>query len=187
MRIIFLLFVLTIATTGCNKTDVCTDVICENGGFCNSDGFCDCPEGYSGFSCEVENTPSKMFIESIEITKFPSFEPDGDAWDTFSPEPDLTFEVARENQNSFYQHSTYFPDAVGSGTYIFDNLSIELTNVGTQRYVIGLFDFDDTSADDFMGGVVFLPYLSGNGFPEFMDLNPSGGTVAFKVKFRYAF
>lgn len=40
-----------ITYTSCNK-DNCKNVVCENGGTCNStDGSCTCPTGYSGSTC----------------------------------------------------------------------------------------------------------------------------------------
>ena len=52
-----LLFVALIgasALTFTSCTDECKDVVCENGGICE-DGNCDCPNGFSGVSCEVED------------------------------------------------------------------------------------------------------------------------------------
>ena len=45
----FALFTLTMSS--CND---CKDVVCDNGGICE-DGNCDCPNGFSGLSCEVED------------------------------------------------------------------------------------------------------------------------------------
>jgi hypothetical protein len=44
----------TITYTSCNK-DECKDVVCANGGTCNSeDGSCSCATGFSGTTCQVE-------------------------------------------------------------------------------------------------------------------------------------
>ena len=34
--------------------DPCKDVICENGGVCDEEGVCDCPENFYGDLCETE-------------------------------------------------------------------------------------------------------------------------------------
>lgn len=127
-----------------------------------------------------------MFIEELEITKFPAFEPDGGTWDLITnTEPDLTFEVAKDGQASFYSHAEFFPDATPGNKYVFDDLSIQLDSPSTQRYAIILYD-SDTDADDLMGGVVFLPYSPSNGLMTEFDLD-AGGVVSFKIKVRYDF
>ena len=35
-------------------SDDCDDIICENGGTCD-DGICDCPDGFSGTNCEIQD------------------------------------------------------------------------------------------------------------------------------------
>jgi len=35
--------------------DPCEDVTCENGGTCNSDGTCDCLDGFMGDNCEIQD------------------------------------------------------------------------------------------------------------------------------------
>ncbi|MDX1905910.1 MAG: hypothetical protein SF053_02680 [Bacteroidia bacterium] len=41
--------------TGCDK-DACVESDCQNGGVCES-GFCRCPDGFAGTSCEVVLSP----------------------------------------------------------------------------------------------------------------------------------
>lgn len=44
---------MTMVFTSCNN-DECKDVVCENGGTCNStDGSCGCPAGYEGSTCAI--------------------------------------------------------------------------------------------------------------------------------------
>ena len=96
--------------------------------------------------------------------------------------------IGREGESQpFYLHSQYVQNAKGGEQYTFRNLSIKLDNPGAQRYTINLFDYDSTTQSDFMDGVVFLPYVKGNKFPEVLDLDLAGVTVAFKVKVRYVF
>lgn len=35
------------------KPDPCEAINCQNGGTCNEDGRCDCPEGFEGQQCEI--------------------------------------------------------------------------------------------------------------------------------------
>ena len=48
----FALLFTIVSTQSC--TDKCDGVNCQNGGAC-VDGTCNCPDGYSGASCEVED------------------------------------------------------------------------------------------------------------------------------------
>lgn len=43
---------LVLSTQSCK--DECDDVLCQNGGTCN-EGNCDCPDGFSGPNCEIED------------------------------------------------------------------------------------------------------------------------------------
>lgn len=51
----FLLCILTVLGTAC-KPDACDKVLCKNNGICDN-GFCDCPEGFTGVNCEIKINP----------------------------------------------------------------------------------------------------------------------------------
>lgn len=55
-----LLGAMTFGVTSC--TDECKDVVCENNGTC-VEGVCDCPEGFSGTTCEIED---KCITQDVE-------------------------------------------------------------------------------------------------------------------------
>lgn len=182
-----LFFATLLLSLGCSKdaVDPCEGVTCQNGGIC-VDGSCECPDGYTGFNCETEQVPKTMFIEALEVLRFPAFESNGDTWDVINSEPDLTFEIAKHDDASFYTHSKHFPDVDGNSRYIFTDLSIQLDNPSSQQYDLILFDYDSPDPNDFMGGVIFIPFTPGSGFPEKIELDP-GGTVAFEITVRYTF
>lgn len=169
MRNFIVLLVMVLMALSCQKDDVNVP----------------CPDGFTGANCDREIPPSRMFIESIRIKRFPSTESNGDSWDVLSPNPDLLITFGRKGQSPFYTHNTYIQDAVPGQSYTFNNLPIEISDPFNE-YELTLWDFDDTSADDFMGGIIFEPYLIGQRFPRTVELD-AGGLVAFDVTYRYAF
>lgn len=57
LNILFLLALSCFFFTSCElleEADPCEDVTCQNGGTCD-DGNCDCPDGFSGDNCEMED------------------------------------------------------------------------------------------------------------------------------------
>jgi len=87
---------LTIVSCGDDPMNPCDNTTCENGGVCVS-GDCDCPEGFSGSTCETVNVPL-VEIGSIILYKWPELRPDGSFWDE---------EVANSNNK-------HFPDVIPS-------------------------------------------------------------------------
>ena len=54
MKNVFFLLSFAFITLTLNSCNDCKDVVCNNGGICE-DGTCDCPNGFSGASCDVED------------------------------------------------------------------------------------------------------------------------------------
>ena len=167
--------------TSCNK-DECENVVCLNGGVCVN-GDCDCPDGWEGPNCGDQETPLKMRIHSIVVTKFPAFD-QGANWDVFDG-PDIYYTVFDGNV-LIHESETFFEDADPTQDYTFSPLLIELSDV-TGNHAIHLWDYDDgITDDDWMGGIEFVPYSSNtNGFPTTLDLDVAGGSVAFRLTVSY--
>jgi hypothetical protein len=169
-----------ILCTSCNK-DECENTVCINGGVCVN-GDCDCPDGYEGPSCADQETPIRMRIHSITVTKFPAYD-NGSNWD-IGDGPDIFFQVFDGN-TLIDESAIYFEDADPSQDYLFSDLNIGITDV-LGNHAIQLLDYDDgITADDWMGGIEFVPYWSNtNGFPTIIELDAGGG-VAFRVGVSY--
>ncbi len=171
-----------LALNSCKKVvpDPCDGVICLNGGTCVN-GQCDCPNGYTGPDCSNQITPSKIRINNIRLTKFPPTD-NGAGWDLTSG-PDI-YIVIEYNGSIIYNHPTYYQNADPSLTYDFKpSTNLNLTNPA-DNYIIRLYDYDDFSTDDYMGGIEFVPYYDGNNFPGNIDID-AGGTVAFELSVSY--
>lgn len=166
----------------CKKDDPdpCEGVTCLNGGTCVN-GQCDCPEGYSGPDCGNQVTPSKIRITNIKLTKFPATD-NGAGWDlTSGPDIYVTMEYSG---STIYDHPYFYQNADPSQDYDFQpNINLNMDNP-TDNYVIRLYDFDDFDADDYMGGIQFVPYQDGNNFLNKILLN-AGGDVAFELSVTY--
>lgn len=170
----------------CDKTenntlfnDPCDGVNCYNG-YC-SDGTCVCDEGYTGENCNQEITPSQMTINKIELTSFPLHN-NGYDWDTWSSYADIYFVLMKNNQVIFTMPN-YIEEASNS-SYVLYTGSIVLDSP-LNEYVLTLYDYDSSGDDDFMGGVRFVPFTKGYGFPAQLNLAPSNGNVHFKIDVDY--
>lgn len=186
---ILFLSVLLITCKDDPEPDPCAGITCLNDGVCIN-GQCDCPENYEGADCGKQKTPSKIVVTKILITKFPITEPDGGGWD-LTDGPDLRPGIYLDNNGNLgteiWLSNKYFENATStSSSYEFTpDETVEI--LPNNKYILYLFDYDETSEDESMGGVIFSPYADDNGFPEELVLNPDGGSTAFKLSFTYQF
>lgn len=182
MKLIYFLLlfsVTTLATSGCKK-DPCGKINCTNGGYC-ANGECVCPEGFTGVDCSQQRTPLQIRISKIEVTRFPATD-NGAGWDLTSG-PDIYPQLFK-GSTLIWKAPSYYQNANPSIVHSFDvNPIVSLTSPNDQ-YSIGLYDFDDFDADDFMGGVNFTPYSSTNNFPSVLVVD-AGGAVAFRLFVTY--
>ncbi|MBW8051719.1 MAG: hypothetical protein FVQ77_15545 [Cytophagales bacterium] len=155
-----------LAFTGCKK-DPCEGVTCQNSGTCN-EGTCKCPAGFSGTFCGTEVTPTTITLTKVVMDQFPPLD-NGSDWDGAlcgGANPDIS--IGLWNGSSYIYTSGTYSDVV-PGTQKTYTLGLPITiNNPTGTYAVDLFD-DDTGVcapDDYMGGLEFVPYTSGNGFPS---------------------
>ena len=103
--------------SSCNFFDPCFNVDCVYGDCVN--GKCDCIEGYTGSSCELEKEPVKIEIIKIVVTDFPQSNPAGGGWDMDATGPDLQIKVlSGAGQNigiSLYDSELLIQDTYMSG------------------------------------------------------------------------
>jgi hypothetical protein len=183
IRLTFLLifFSLHACTVEDPLGDKCGSVVCFNGGYC-SNGDCVCPAGFTGADCSQQITPSLIRITKIEVIRFPATD-NGAGWDLTSG-PDLLPDI-RLGNTLIWQAPSFIQNADPAVVHTFiPNPIIELSSPNSQ-YTISLYDFDDFDANDFMGGINFVPYSSSNAFPSELILD-AGGSVAFRVYLSYA-
>lgn len=158
----------------------CLNITCLNGGYC-ANGLCVCPTGYTGANCSQQVTPTKIRITKITVTQFPATD-GGAGWDlTSGPElyPTVSF-----GGTTLWNSPTYYADANPSLDYDFTPSPAIDLNSPTSQYTIRIYDYDTSDPDDYMGGILFYPYNSSNGFPSSITIDAGAG-VAFKLYLSY--
>jgi len=142
-----------------------------------------CPEGYTGDNCDVQITPDSVFMTQINVTRFPATNIQGQSWDATS-DADIFVQIWQNNEH-IWSSTMVHQNALADTNYIFiPTDTIALTDPLAQ-YAIQLYDQDNASDDDYMGGINFISYYSDNGFPELLILD-DGGEVAFELSLEYS-
>ena len=181
------LLLLFIFSFSCSETDDdCTPVNCTNGGSQTVDCQCDCLDGFSGFDCSVQLTPTTIKITKIVVKKFPDTD-DGDFWDSLDlSDADIYIQVTEGLFNIIYDHPFYIPNASGLNVeYEFIPESpINLTSFLSIHY-IDLWDYGTLSDDDAISKLSFIPYESSGGFPTTITRTNSDGTFECDIAFEY--
>lgn len=155
----------------------CDEVDCGNG-HCDN-GKCICDEGYEGRNCKKEIVPSRVVINTINLTNFPLKKGEYD-WDTWSSYADIYFKLKKNNETVYVLEE--FIEEAGARYYTLYNGSIVLEDPLSQ-YTIELYDYDSTSEDELLGKCSFIPYKKGNSFPE--ELNLTNQSVSFHILLTY--
>jgi len=178
---IYIITAFLLLLSGCKDNSSNTESItCFNDGIAVG-GECECMEGYTGPRCGEQETPETITVNSITITRFPSTAEGGAGWDAASG-PDI-YPFITTNNEVVWDSNTYFENASNDNNNTIET-DIRLTEP-TQDYTIDLYDYDQNTDDDFMGGVFKAPYSSGNGFPETIEYD-ADGDVAFELDVSYS-
>lgn len=175
-RLLSALVIVCLIFAGCKK-DPCKDVTCFNNGTC-LEGVCICTEGYEGSKCEQEVTPSKMFITSVRATDWPATD-GGAGWD-LDGGPDVYLMILDHTGSTVWESQDYYQDATPSVNF---SVSPSLQIDPTSQYTFRLMDYDVTSPDDWMGGVVSVLYRPNEGFPSTVSI--SAGEFSFTAYVDY--
>lgn len=165
---------------GCSSDDSgsseCQELTCFNGGEFQDCG-CNCPEGFTGTTCEIPKTPSKVIITNIKVKFFPN-QNQGANWDPVSL-PDIYVNIETISE-IVYSSTNYYPDALSDGINNFDfliNPGYSITDISSPHFISVIdYDLEDLppSEDDLMAFVAFYPYESSGGFPHTITIsNPT--------------
>jgi len=162
-----------------SKIDPCSGITCINGTCAN--GICNCASGYTGSDCSQQITPTSIKISKIRVIRQPATD-NGAGWD-ISDGADI-YPLLLQNTTTIWNSPTFISNVNPNSTYDFTpSPAIDITSPNLQ-YTIELYDYDASSADDWMGGIIFTLYSSSNGFPTIVSVD-AGGSVAFELTLSY--
>ena len=161
--------------------DPCYDVFCGNGGTC-LDGDCLCTEGWSGYECLNQITPTSMIITRVDVIDFPAYD-NGLSWDLNGSAADITISIGNA-QTTIYEASTYYSNAVPANQpFVFNNVNLYIAEP-LQPLNFLLYNYDEIfGGQSLMGGVNATIYSNTNGFPN--TLNVSYSDYEFKLYLDY--
>lgn len=160
------------------QNDLCKGIICNNGGTCVN-GDCNCPPQWTGTDCSQQKTPTNLVLKSIHVNKFPPTDANGAGWD-FSDGPDM-YIVISSGSTVLYTSPSYLNVTTANAIF---NINYSLPDV-TAIYQISIYDYDDLSADDYMGGIQGVIYSSTNGFPTTLDFTCPTCPVGYSISLGY--
>jgi hypothetical protein len=132
---------------------------------------------------KVDPTPTSIIITNLTILSYPANAPGNVGWD-LTTAPDIYFKIGNlVTKKIIYKSSTVANIAVAQVYY--PSVFITLDNA-LDQYQIDLYDddqpFDD---DDWMGGVGFKIWQSGNGNPN--TVKYTFGNVSVQINLEYRF
>lgn len=128
------------------------------------DGTCFCNEGWTGVDCRIQKTPTAIKIYRIDILSFPQYNSNGSPWDVGS-NPDV-YVLFRKDNIVLYNQPNFFSNAIHTNLYsVYPQDSITITDLSA-NYSVSLIDYDETTTDNFMGGIGFNIYNDRNEFPS---------------------
>lgn len=182
----FTFFISISILLSCKKNEqkeICEDIQCSSGRVCENN-LCVCIDRkFTGNDCDEQKEPKSISIKSIELLRFPSRRIDGSNWD-FNSSPDFYITIY-QSINPIWKLPNVIIDGGINQSLLVAISNAQIVNV-KEQHTISLYDDDGTLIDEFMGGVVFVPYAENNIFPDKVIVD-TGGLVAYELTFNYYF
>lgn len=168
----------------CENYNPCYNIICLNGGTC-ANGLCNCPPGYTGSNCGTALPLKSVTITRIIVNNYPTSNNVGAGgvnWDpgtTSSRYPDIYININGGTTSIPVQTSAVYND-VNSVPQTYPLIPVTLNNP-LNNYSIGLYDYDPSDPDDFMGGIYFKPIDHKSGYPQTIQVSSSVAHIAYTI------
>lgn len=159
----------------------CQGIICYNGGNC-ANGVCNCPTGFTGSDCSIVVPLSSVTITKIIVTNYPQTS-GGSGWDLDGgPDPFLT--INQGTSCSTTATTGTVSNATGASLTYTNGFPLTLNNPNSP-YSICMYDYDQTSADDYMTGLYFTPADEKSGYPSSFTLSTSEFSMTVFVTWNF--
>ncbi|MEI2693696.1 MAG: hypothetical protein V9E90_01370 [Saprospiraceae bacterium] len=141
-----------------------------------------CSPGFTGSDCDQELTPQYIKLNSVSLLSFPPTD-NGAGWDLLDG-PDVYFVLLYNSTVIYSTKDTRYTNAI-SGPLLWDIQTNVNFDHPADAYVLAAYDYDDTSADDFMGAINFVPYIANKGFPTSITWDCAGCSTQWKTLINY--
>ncbi len=147
---------------------------------CKKDKNIDC----NSFDC-LDDPPIGLVISKIVVVNYPEFVDGRNLWDS-NTDADVYIDIAVDN--TILLSTGYIEDAFPTSSHVFENDFPFLLEEMTTDYEIDLYDYDESSDDDWIGGFFFRPadYATGN-FPRVITLNGTENQIDLELYVSWIF
>lgn len=150
----------TSTTQSIEVVDACNDTTCLNRGVC-VDGFCECPNGFTGPHCSKKRQLRSMYISKFELISFPTIDTStGLPYDYFSDQsdPDFYFALVSDSSKGITYIGSLLINADPTQTHIINIDLIKPLDLNGSAYRIGLIEWNPSS----QGTIIDITDLNNN-------------------------
>jgi hypothetical protein len=106
-------------------------------------------------SCGNKKILTSTQLNMIRLENVPSTQPNNNGWDLLGGLPDVQMRIS-QNKRTLYTSEVY-DDASSKNTYFFKRSTPFLIEDMNAEYRVDLYDYDDFSDAEWMGGFTFKP------------------------------
>lgn len=172
------LLLVAFAFTACQR---CVEEACADG---SEPCVCRCDDGFSGDRCEIEQVPSRIYIDAVEITEFPTTRANQTSWDAENDKPDLRLAIENLQSDQLLFESTEIRQNA-SGTQRFStDFPIQVQHVSEPYRLLLLDDDADLDAEQ-MATIDFSIYQTGERFPPSFTIESDACKATLTVRYEW--
>lgn len=129
---------------------------------------------------------TRMVIEEVRLTRFPTLDPEGDNWDnplTGTPEPDIYLEIEAGGR-TYGSDDNRFPNAELSDLPLSWNADVTVSDLSS-RVEVDVYDYNSLEPSEYMGGFWFIPESESGSLPDEIVLSNASSDYRFELSVRW--